>query len=174
MPFHTYSHQALRHYCKCHGFHNPETALFRCESCDKWLHETCLLEAALDAKWEELTNSAPDAIPVTKQEDDDENTIRVSDQAKHTDGRGSTATPSQPGVSSSAKPEPKKKKQGKGKKSLVTASKPWEGLLEARLGYGEQQPPEPNGKVVITDSRDEDVVESPMKLKCLFCDATIT
>ena len=40
----------------CSGFHNPDKLLIHCEEkeCDKWLHEDCIVEYALDQEWERL------------------------------------------------------------------------------------------------------------------------
>jgi hypothetical protein len=131
--------------------------LIKCPHCEKYLHETCLLNEALSTKWEQI-QAQKSKLP----EEFDRKRLEKADAIKVEKGTN--------GVTHSLLNGKVKKK---GRKSITT-SFPWEGQMEAHLEMkfedNEEESDEATGQVIISYDDGDKIKKFKESLRCLMKD----
>ena len=177
----------LRRDCHCGNFHNPDKKLIYCQKCKTWLHETCLLNEALNRFSIKRERKAQADAERVNGEEEVSDTIMVDGnrESKVQEDGNHVASPT-PVTPSAPTPKTRRKSQRKSSSGATKAAakiltKPaWEGKLEARLEMkldeAGEETEDATGKVIITDiaaNEDEERETFKEDLLCVCCDASL-
>ncbi|MCJ1354639.1 MAG: hypothetical protein MMC33_004628 [Icmadophila ericetorum] len=176
----------LRRSCVCKQYHNPDKLLIHCSNpdCDLWLHEDCIVKAALKKVFEGQSDQVDDEDakakdPKTEGNGDLSGTIEVALNSARKLARGmqemvGAVTKQSPvPTPTPAKKKPKMRKVENGLGS-------WEGKLEAKIETkpkaetDDDETQEITGKLLVTDLRGDEPKILEETLVCPNCEKPLT